>query len=148
VSDVGPVVALRRDPNWEFGKPVNRLRGWIWRYRVSLGYGARPASVANCSSSASQVSRSHSRGYLRWWLYLAGFSKRGGRLACVYYDENALSLNAPNEIEGLASCLDYFRAVTAHGQCRIQAQYDKQFPGKIRFAGAATGMYRGLKLWG
>src|SRR5215813_7575998 len=82
-------------------------------------------------------------------LYQAGFSKRGGRLACVYYDENALNLNAPHEIEGLASCLDYYRAVTAEdpASARIQAQYDKQFPGKILFAGAATGMYRGLKLW-
>src|SRR5262245_55002076 len=82
-------------------------------------------------------------------LYEAGFGKRGGRLACVYYDENALNLNAPDEIEGLASCLDYYRAVTAKdpASARIQAQYDKQFPGKILFAGAATGMYRGLKLW-
>jgi len=82
-------------------------------------------------------------------LYEAGFGKRGGRLACVYYDENALNLNAPHEIEGLASCLDYYRAVTAQdpGSARIQAQYDQQFPGKILFAGAATGMYRGLKLW-
>src|SRR5215468_1286166 len=82
-------------------------------------------------------------------LYQAGFSKRGGRLACVYYDENALNLNAPHEIEGLASCLDYYRAVTAQDptSAAIQAEYDKQFPGKILFAGAATGMYRGLKLW-
>jgi branched-chain amino acid transport system substrate-binding protein len=82
-------------------------------------------------------------------LYQAGFGKRGERLACVYYDENALNLNAPQEIEGLASCLDYYRAVTAEdpASARIQARYDKQFPGKILFAGAATGMYRGLKLW-
>jgi branched-chain amino acid transport system substrate-binding protein len=84
-------------------------------------------------------------------LYEAGFGKRGGRLACVYYDENSLNLNAPHEIEGLASCLDYFRAVTAQdpGSARIQAEYDKEFPGKILMAAgsAATGMYRGLKLW-
>ena len=82
-------------------------------------------------------------------LYQAGFGKRGGRLACVYYDENALNFNAPHEIEGLASCLDYYRAVIAQDpiSAAIQAEYDKQFPGKILFAGAATGMYRGLKLW-
>src|SRR5215472_3012375 len=82
-------------------------------------------------------------------LYQAGFGKRGGRLACVYHDENALNLNAPHEIEGLASCLDYYRAATAQdpASAAIQAEYDKQFPGKILFAGAATGMYRGLKLW-
>src|SRR5438093_604189 len=84
-------------------------------------------------------------------LYKAGFTKRGGRLSCVYYDENTLNINAPHEIEGLASCLDYFRAVTKDepGSARIQAEYDKQFPGNIVFAAgsAATGMYRGLKLW-
>jgi branched-chain amino acid transport system substrate-binding protein len=81
----------------------------------------------------------------------AGFRRRGGRLSCVYYDENTLNINAPHEIEGLASCLDYFRAVTDSDEPsrRIQADYDKLFPGKILFAAgsAATGMYRGLKLW-
>jgi ABC-type branched-subunit amino acid transport system substrate-binding protein len=84
-------------------------------------------------------------------LYQAGFGKRGGRLACVFFDENALNISAPDEIEGLASCLDYFRAVTSDdpASARIQAQYDEEFPGKILFAAgsAATGMYRGLKLW-
>jgi urea transport system substrate-binding protein len=84
-------------------------------------------------------------------LYEAGFSKRGGRIACVYYDENTLNINAPYEMEGLASCLDYFRAVDALDpfSAKLQAEYDKEFPGKILFAAgsAATGMYRGLKLW-
>ena len=44
-------------------------------------------------------------------LYEAGFLKNGGRLACVYYDENTLNINQPAEIEGLASCLDYFKAL-------------------------------------
>jgi ABC-type branched-subunit amino acid transport system substrate-binding protein len=84
-------------------------------------------------------------------LHEAGFGKRGGRLSCVYYDENTLNINAPYEIEGLASCLDYFRAVTNDDpvSAGIQAEYDKEFPGKILFSAgsAATGMYRGLKLW-
>jgi branched-chain amino acid transport system substrate-binding protein len=84
-------------------------------------------------------------------LYESGFQKRGGRLSCVYYDENTLNINAPYEIEGLASCLDYFRAVTKDDpvSAKIQAEYDKEFPGKILFAAgsAATGMYRGLRLW-
>jgi urea transport system substrate-binding protein len=84
-------------------------------------------------------------------LYEAGFSKKGGRLSCVYYDENTLNINEPYEIEGLASCLDYFRAVckTDPVSARIQDEYDKEFPGKILFAAgsAATGMYRGIKLW-
>jgi ABC-type branched-subunit amino acid transport system substrate-binding protein len=84
-------------------------------------------------------------------LYEAGFLKNGGRLACVYYDENTLAINQPNEIEGLASCLDYFRAVSAEDpvSAKIQAAYDKQFPGMFLLAAgsAATGTYRGLKLW-
>ncbi|HYM03444.1 MAG TPA: substrate-binding protein [Stellaceae bacterium] len=84
-------------------------------------------------------------------LYEAGFSKRGGRLSCVYYDENTLNINAPYEMEGLASCLDYFRAIdpTEPFSAKLQAEYDKEFPGKILFCAgsAATGMYRGLKLW-
>jgi ABC-type branched-subunit amino acid transport system substrate-binding protein len=84
-------------------------------------------------------------------LYEAGYEKRGGRLACVYYDEDTLTINAPHEIEGLASCLDYFPAVINDdpASARIRAEYDKQFPGKILFSAGsgATGMYRGLKLW-
>jgi urea transport system substrate-binding protein len=57
----------------------------------------------------------------------------------------------PDEIEGLASCLDYFRAVDSSDPAskKIQDEYDQKFPGKILFAAgsAATGMYRGLKLW-
>lgn len=85
-------------------------------------------------------------------LYEAGFLKNGGRLACVYYDENTLSINQPHEVEGLASCLDYFRAVTKEDptSARIQAEYDKQFPGNkflLAAGSAASGTYRGLKLW-
>ncbi|MGO3927584.1 substrate-binding protein [Rhodopseudomonas pseudopalustris] len=84
-------------------------------------------------------------------LYEAGFLKNGGRLACVYYDENTLGINQPAEIEGLASCLDYFKAVakTDPVSAKIQAEYDKAYPGNFLFAAgsAATGTYRGLKLW-
>jgi len=51
----------------------------------------------------------------------------------------------------LASCLDYFKALAPEDpvSARIQAAYDKQFPGTFLFAAgsAATGTYRGLKLW-
>src|SRR5260370_40353763 len=81
----------------------------------------------------------------------AGFLKNGGRLSCVYYDENTLSINQPAEIEGLASCLDYFKALVPEDpiSAKIQASYDKQFPGTFLFAAgsAATGTYRGRKLW-
>jgi branched-chain amino acid transport system substrate-binding protein len=69
----------------------------------------------------------------------------------VYYDENTLNINQAEEMEGLASCLDYFRAVTKGDpvSAAIQAAYDKDYPGNVLFAAgsAATGTYRGLKLW-
>ena len=82
-------------------------------------------------------------------LYEAGFQKKGGRLACVYYDENALNITPANEIEGLASCLDYFKAVNDPFGNQLQAEYGKLFGDKNPFtAGSgATGMYRGIKLW-
>lgn len=84
-------------------------------------------------------------------LYEAGFSKNGGRLGCVYYDENALPMNQPHEVEGLASSLDYYKALTAEDpvSAKIQETYEKEFSGPFRFSAgsAATGTYRGLKLW-
>jgi ABC-type branched-subunit amino acid transport system substrate-binding protein len=84
-------------------------------------------------------------------LYEAGFTKRGGRLSCVYYDENTLNINASYEMEGLASCLDYFSAIDPAEpfSAKLHASYEKAFPGNILFCAgsAATGMYRGLKLW-
>ena len=85
-------------------------------------------------------------------LYEAGFLKRGGRLCQPGYDENALGLNAPAEIEGLASCLDYYRAVDKvdPASAKIQAEYQAMFPGTKYLLAAgcgATGMYRGMMLW-
>ncbi|WP_430648899.1 substrate-binding protein [Bradyrhizobium pachyrhizi] len=84
-------------------------------------------------------------------LYQAGFNKDGGRLACVFSDELQFALNQPEEIEGLATSLDYFQAVAQDDPIsrKIQTEYDKQFPNKQMFAagGGATGVYRGLKLW-
>jgi ABC-type branched-subunit amino acid transport system substrate-binding protein len=82
-------------------------------------------------------------------LYEAGFQKKGGRLACVYYDENALNITPANEIEGLATCLDYFKALNDPFGNTLQEKYTKQFGAKNPFTAgsASTGMYRGLKLW-
>lgn len=86
-------------------------------------------------------------------LYEAGFQHRGGRLSCVFYDENTVNLNAAHEWEGLASCLDYFRVLTRAGEdpfsAKLQADYDERYAGDVLFTAgsAATGMYRGLKLW-
>lgn len=82
-------------------------------------------------------------------LYSAGFTKRGGRLACPYFDENLLNIAPPEHMEGLASCLDYFEAVDDPFSKELAAEYTKQFPGgeKLAAGSAVTGMYRGLKMW-
>lgn len=82
-------------------------------------------------------------------LYAAGFTRRGGRLACPYFDENLLSIAPPEHMEGLASCLDYFESVDDPFSKQLAAEYAERFPGgeKLAAGSAVTGMYRGLRMW-
>src|SRR6266699_2318048 len=82
-------------------------------------------------------------------LYHSGFTKRGGHLVCTYFDENFLNMVPAAHVDGLYSCLDYYRNVSDHFSKELLNQYDKLFPGKAKFtAGSAcTGLYRGLRLW-
>jgi len=82
-------------------------------------------------------------------LYKSGFTKRGGHLVCTYFDENFLNMVPAEYVEGLYSCLDYYRNVSDPFSKELLNQYDKLFPGKAKFtAGSAcTGLYRGLRLW-
>jgi len=82
-------------------------------------------------------------------LHNAGFTKRGGRLVCTYFDENFLNIVPAAHAEGLYSCLDYYQGVSEPFSTRLLARYDKLYPGDAKFtAGSAcSGLYRGLKLW-
>jgi ABC-type branched-subunit amino acid transport system substrate-binding protein len=82
-------------------------------------------------------------------LYNSGFSKRGGRLVCTYFDENMLNMVPAAHVEGLYSCLDYYQGVSDPFSKELLAQYDKLYPGDAKFtAGSAcSGLYRGLKFW-
>jgi branched-chain amino acid transport system substrate-binding protein len=83
-------------------------------------------------------------------LYESGFQKNGGVVTCVYYDENLLNYHPAQEMEGLVSCLDYFRAVNDPFGNALQEGYEKKFPGtKYLFTAgsASTGMYRGVKFY-
>ena len=82
-------------------------------------------------------------------LYEAGFSKRGGRVVCTYFEENFASLLPAEHVEGLYSCLDYYQAVSDPFSQALLRRYDERFPGSAKFTAgsAATGLYRGLKLW-
>jgi ABC-type branched-subunit amino acid transport system substrate-binding protein len=82
-------------------------------------------------------------------LHNSGFSKRGGRLVCTYFDENMLNMVPAAHVEGLYSCLDYYQGVSDPFSKELLGQYDKLYPGDAKFtAGSAcSGLYRGLKFW-
>ncbi|MBY0491592.1 MAG: substrate-binding protein [Gemmatimonadaceae bacterium] len=82
-------------------------------------------------------------------LHAAGFQQRGGKLVCLYFDENFLNMVPPEHVEGLYSCLDYYQAVDEPFSRSLLNQYDALYPGHNLFtAGSAcTGLYRGLRLW-
>jgi branched-chain amino acid transport system substrate-binding protein len=82
-------------------------------------------------------------------LYESGFTQRGGKLICTYFDENFLNMVPAAHVEGLYSCLDYYQGVSDPFSQRLLAQYDRLYPGNAKFTGgsACSGLYRGLKLW-
>lgn len=78
-----------------------------------------------------------------------GFRKRGGHLMCTYFEENILHLFPAEHVDGLYGCLDYYNAVNDPFSRELLARYDRLYPDSSKFTAgsAATGMYRGLKLW-
>ncbi|MEM7546206.1 MAG: substrate-binding protein [Pseudomonadota bacterium] len=82
-------------------------------------------------------------------LYESGYYDVGGQ-SCVYFDENAVNYVAPRELEGVYSCLDMFSTVDDPYTLQLIDDYNAMFPDtKYLFAAgaAATGMYRGVKLY-
>jgi len=82
-------------------------------------------------------------------LHDSGFTKRGGKLVCTYFEENLLKLLPPAQVEGLYGCLDYYQTVTDPFSVELLDKYNKRYPGGPMFTAgsASTGTYRGLKLW-
>jgi branched-chain amino acid transport system substrate-binding protein len=82
-------------------------------------------------------------------LHKSGFTKRGGRLACTYFEENFLNLLPAAHVEGIYSCLDYYQTVSDAFSKDLLNRYEKRYPGGAKFTAgsASTGMYRGLRLW-
>jgi branched-chain amino acid transport system substrate-binding protein len=82
-------------------------------------------------------------------LHNSGFAKRGGHLVCTYFDENFLNMAPAAHVEGLYSCLDYYRNVSDPFSKQLIDEFDRLFPGNAKFtAGSAcSGLYRGLRLW-
>jgi ABC-type branched-subunit amino acid transport system substrate-binding protein len=82
-------------------------------------------------------------------LYNSGFTKRGGKIVCTYFDENFLNMVPAEHVDGLYSCLDYYQGVSDPFSRALLGKYDALYPGDAKFtAGSAcSGLYRGLKLW-
>jgi ABC-type branched-subunit amino acid transport system substrate-binding protein len=82
-------------------------------------------------------------------LYDSGFTRRGGKIVCTYFDENLLSLVPSAHVEGLYSCLDYYQSVRDPFSQNLLERYNKLYPGSAQFTGgsACSGLYRGIKLW-
>ena len=82
-------------------------------------------------------------------LYNSGFTQRGGKIVCTYFDENFLNMVPVAHVEGLYSCLDYYQTVSDPFSQKLLGQYDKLYPGNAKFTGggACSGLYRGLRLW-
>ncbi len=82
-------------------------------------------------------------------LHKSGFVRRGGKLVCTYFEENMLSVFPAEQVDGMYSCLDYYQSVGDSFSKELLSRYNKLYPGSSKFTAgsAATGMYRGLKLW-
>jgi ABC-type branched-subunit amino acid transport system substrate-binding protein len=82
-------------------------------------------------------------------LYDSGFTRRGGKIVCTYFDENFLNMVPAEHVEGLYSCLDYYQNITDPFSQQLIGHYDRLYPGNAKFTagGACSGLYRGLKLW-
>ena len=82
-------------------------------------------------------------------LHEAGFTQRGGRIVCTYFEENFAQLLPAEHVEGIYGCLDYYQTVDDPFSQALLRRYDARFPGSAKFTAgsASTGLYRALKLW-
>lgn len=82
-------------------------------------------------------------------LHKAGFSRRGGRIVCTYFDENFLNLVPAEQVEGLYSCLDWYQELKDAPSRALLQRYNGRFPGgaMLTSGSGCTGHYRALKLW-
>jgi len=82
-------------------------------------------------------------------LHDSGFTRRGGKIVCTYFDENFLNMVPAEHVEGLYGCLDYYQGVGDPFSRALLRRYETLYPGAAKFtAGSAcSGLYRGLKLW-
>ena len=63
-------------------------------------------------------------------LHRAGFSRRGGKIICTYFDENFLNLVPAEQVEGLYSCLDWYQELERSAEPGASAALQRAVPGQ------------------
>jgi ABC-type branched-subunit amino acid transport system substrate-binding protein len=82
-------------------------------------------------------------------LHDAGYQQGGGRVVIVWMDEGALPAIQPQYIEGLISCLDFYRDSQDSFTQEMIRRYDERFNDDTIFSAGtnAGGLYRALQMW-
>jgi len=83
-------------------------------------------------------------------LYESGFQKNGGAVTCVFFDENSVTYLPDRELEGIYSCLDYYKTVDDPFSAKLQEEYKAMFPDspyQFTAGTGATGAYRAMKFY-
>jgi ABC-type branched-subunit amino acid transport system substrate-binding protein len=70
-------------------------------------------------------------------LHDAGFTQRGGKIVCTYFDENLLRLLPAAHVEGIYGCLDYYQTVDDGFSRTLLAQYNARYPARNSLPEAA-----------
>src|SRR4051794_3592329 len=61
-------------------------------------------------------------------LHASGFTKRGGKLVCTYFDENLLGLLPGEQVDGLYGCIDYYQGGRGPFSEELLAPYGQRLP--------------------
>src|SRR6266542_457986 len=61
-------------------------------------------------------------------LYNAGFTTRGGKVVCTYFEENFLGMLPAAHVDGIYSCLDYYKTVSDPFSKQLLDRYNKLYP--------------------
>jgi len=83
-------------------------------------------------------------------LYESGFQKNGGVVTCVFFDENSATYLPDRELQGIYSCLDYYKSVEDPVGAQLQKEFREMFPSaQYQFTAGtgATGAYRAMKFY-
>ena len=88
--------------------------------------GSSPAARRSCSTRSSPRGSRRSSSCCT----TPASRARGGSIVCTYFDENFFNLVPAAHVEGLYSCLDYYRNVDDPFSQELTRRYDERYPGR------------------